>query len=134
MICILVKSVTKLINLIDPMFKTPHTHMYMSNQILITCKCDVMRLSYNFIIIKKFSDIFCWWCNQNTKMLSVNIYLVIRVVGGGTHVMLSTIVLLQKNPHVYIDVHMHILKFLNNLKIEFYIYILTAGLLLSWVI
>lgn len=57
--------------------------MYMSNQILITCKCDVMRLSYNFIIIKKFSDIFCWRCNQNTKMLSVNIYLVIRVVGGG---------------------------------------------------
>lgn len=43
--------------------------------------------------------------------------------GGGTHVMLSTIVLLQKKPHVYIDVHMHILKFLNNLKIEFYIYI-----------
>lgn len=102
--------------------------MYMSNQILITCKCDVMRLSYNFIIIKKFPDIFCWWCNQNTKMLSVNIYLVIRVVGGeeggGTHVMLSTIVLLpKKTPHVYIDVHMHILKFLNNLKIEFYIYI-----------
>lgn len=123
MICILVKSVIKLINLIDPMLKTPHTHMYMSNQILITCKCDVKRLSYNFIIIKQFSDIFCWWCNQNTKMLSVNIYLVIRVGGGGTRYAINYRPAAKKKTHVYIDVHMHILKFLNNLKIEFYIYI-----------
>lgn len=60
MICILVKSVIKLLILINRIFKTPHTHMYMSNQFLITCKCDVVRLSDKFIIIKNFSDIFCW--------------------------------------------------------------------------
>lgn len=58
-------------------------------------------------------------------MLSVNIYLVIRVVGGGggdTRYAINYRPAAKKT-HVYIDVHMHILKFLNNLKIEFYIYI-----------
>lgn len=63
-------------------------------------------------------------------MFLVNIYLVIRVGGGGICYVINYCFVVKKI-YVYIDVYMYILKFLNNLKIEFYIYILLVGFFLS---